>query len=123
METKESKETKNTQNNGQTEKHVDSTIEAINEHVEKKNTSVATSIGSWIKTLESHKEFKTIASDLEKLKEALSAKDGKKIVDLMTKLGEETTKAAEEAEGGEGKKIKMLGKAISAGAKAISKII
>lgn len=69
--------------------------------MEKGSTAgVATSINSWIKTLESHKELKTIASDLEKLKEAISAKDGKKIADLMTALGSETTKAAESAKGG-----------------------
>jgi len=104
--------------------HIDSTIKTIEDHVEKGSTAgVATSINSWIKTLESHKELKTIASDLEKLKEAISAKDGKKIADLMTALGSETTKAAESAKGGEATKIKHLGKALSTAAKAIAKLV
>jgi len=104
--------------------HFDSTVEILEEHVKKESTTgVTTSISSWIKTLGSHKEFKGIADDLEDLKEALSKKDGKKIVDLMTKLGEETTIAAEKAENGEGQKVKHLGKALTTAAKGISKLV
>lgn len=39
----------------------------------------------------------------------------------MTSLGEATTKAAEEAEADDAKKIKMLGKCLVAAAKAIGK--
>lgn len=57
------------------------------------------------------------------LKEAISDKDGPSIVNLMNKLGEETTAAASKGENGESLKIKMLGKALTAGAKAISKLV
>lgn len=104
--------------------HFDTTVEMLEEHVKKESiTGVSTSISSWIKTLSSHKEFKGIAADLEDLKEAVSKKDGKKIVDLMTKLGSETTKAAEGAEDGQSQKIKTLGKALTTAAKGISKLV
>ncbi|MBC7868417.1 MAG: hypothetical protein H7X88_12850 [Gloeobacteraceae cyanobacterium ES-bin-316] len=104
-------------------KHLESTIDSIEEHVKKETvTGVSVSISTWIKTLGEYKELKGIASDLEKLKEAISEKDGEAIVKLMTKLGEDTTKAAESAENGESQKIKMLGKALTTAAKAISKI-
>ncbi len=104
-------------------KHIDTTIDALDEHVKKASlTGVSNSISSWIKTLNEHKDLKGIAGDLEKLKGAIAGKDGKMITDLMTKLGTETTKAADMAEEGDAKKIKMLGKALSTAAKAISKL-
>jgi hypothetical protein len=103
--------------------HIDETIKAIEDHVDKGTTTVQTSISSWIKTLGGYPELKDIAADLEDLKEAISDKNGKKIVDLMTKLGTGTTEAAANAEGSEGTKIKALGKALTAGAKAISKLV
>lgn len=103
---------------------IDSTIESIEQHVEKKSpTGVSTAIGNWIKTLSGNEELKGIASDLEALKEALTEKDGKKIVKLMTSLGEETTKAAESAKGNEAKGVKKLGKALTTAAKTISKLV
>jgi len=72
--------------------------------------------------LNEHKDLKGIASDLEKLKDALAEKDGKTITSLLIKLGDETTKAADKAEAGNAKKIKMLGKALSAAGKAVSKL-
>lgn len=105
-------------------KEIDSTIKAIEEHVEKGTTTgVATTISGWIKTLEDYPELKTIGADLGKLKEAISAKNGKKIVDIMTKLGTATTEAAESAEGSEATKIKHLGKALTTAAKAIGKLV
>lgn len=102
-------------------KHIETTISSLEKHVQDKSTTgVSTSISSWVKTLEKHEELKDIASDLGMLQKAIADKDGKKIVDLMTKLGKETTKAAEDAEGDEGKKIMMLGKALSKAAQAIS---
>ena len=116
----DTKEMKGTEHSTQ----IDSTIKAIEDHVEKGTTTgVSASISAWIKKLESQKELKNIAADLEKLKEAISAKEGKKIVELMTKLGSETTKAAESAEGAEGTKIKNLGKALTTAAKAIGKLV
>ena len=77
-----------------TNTHFDTTVEILEEHVKKESTTgISTSISSWIKTLSEHKEFKGIASDLEDLKEAVSKKEGKKIVELMTKLGSDTTKS------------------------------
>lgn len=103
--------------------HIESSIDMIEEHVKKESlTGVSVSINTWIKTLSEYKELKGIASDLEELKEAISEKNGESIVKLMTKLGEDTTKAAEGAENGESQKIKMLGKALTTAAKAISKI-
>jgi hypothetical protein len=115
--------TTQTAGKSQTE-HLDSTIEILEEHVKKESTTgVSATITAWIKTLQSHNELKPIAGDLEKLKEAISAKDGKKIVDLLTALGKETTKAAEQAEEPEAKKIGQLGKALSAAAKGVSKLV
>lgn len=106
------------------EKHLDATIKVIEEHVEKGSTTgVSVTITAWIKVLESHHGLKGIAADLEKLKEAISAKDGKKAVELMTKLGEATTGAAEGAEGEEAIKIKKLGKTLMAASKALAKFV
>ena len=76
---------------------------------------------SGLQHLEKYDELKPISTQLEKLKEAIADKDGKKIVALMTSLGEATTKAAEDAEGDDAKKIKMMGKCLVTAAKAISK--
>ena len=103
--------------------HLDSTIESLQKEVDSESTRGAqTSISSWIKTLSEHEELKGIADDLQSLKEALTALDGKKIVSLMTKLGKDTTAAAEKAEGAEGEKVKKLGSLLTSSAKAISKI-
>lgn len=103
-------------------KHIDSTIETLEKSIEKETINGASpAITKWMASLEGHMEFKPILGKLEKLKSALADKDGKKIVELMTSLGEETSKAGENAEGDEGKKVKMLGKALSSAAKAISK--
>lgn len=102
--------------------HLDATIEMIEKDVEKKSlTGASGGITKWIKTLADYDELKPISTKLEKLKEAIADKDGKKIIELMTSLGEATTKAAEDAEGDDAKKIKMLGKCLGTAAKAISK--
>jgi hypothetical protein len=102
--------------------HLQETIEMIEKDVEKKShTGASGAITKWITTLNKHDELKPISTKLEKLKEAIADKDGEKIVELMTSLGEATTKAAEEAEGDDAKKIKMLGKCLVTAAKAISK--
>ena len=104
--------------------NIDSTIESIEQHIEKKSPSgVTTAINTWIKALDGNKDLKDIASDLEDLKEALSEKDGKKIVELMTSLGEKTTASAENAEGNDAKGVKKLGKALTSAAKTIGKLI
>ncbi len=104
--------------------HLEDTVELLDKHVKDQSTTgVSNSISSWIKTLGQHKEFKSITADLESLKDAISEKDGKQIVALMTKLGEATTKAAEQAEGGEGEGVKHLGKALSAAAKGLGKLV
>ena len=103
---------------------IDSTVETIETHVEKKSgTGLSTTINKWIDTLEDHKELKTVASNLKKLKEAIDDKDTKKAVTLMETLGEQTTKAASEAEGSEATKIKQLGKALTTASKAIAKFM
>lgn len=104
--------------------HIDKTIEALENSIEKETaTGSSTSITSWIKTLNEHTGFKTIAHDLEKLKEAIADKDGKKIYTLLEKLGEETTKAADKAEGKESASIKKLGKSLIKGAKLVKKLV
>lgn len=104
--------------------NIDATIESIDQHVEKKSPSgVSTAINGWIKTLSANDDLKEIASDLEKLKEALSEKDGKKIVELMTSLGEQTTASADGAEGNDAKGVKKLGKALTSAAKTIGKLV
>ncbi len=102
---------------------IDSTIEKIESHVEKGTpTGVKTVISSWIKKVSDVEELSGIGDELEKLQDALEAKDGKKIISLLTSLGENTTAAAEKAEVKEGTKIKALGKALTTAAKALSKI-
>jgi len=102
--------------------HLDATVEMIQKDVEKESLTGATgAITKWITTLSKHDELKPISTKLEKLKEAIADKDGKKIVELMTSLGEATTKAAEDAEADDAKKIKMLGKCLVTAAKGISK--
>ena len=103
---------------------IEKTVTTIENHVEKKSaTGLTTTIDKWIDVLEEHKDLKTVASNLKKLKKAIDDKDAEKIVELMATLGEETTKASEMAEGKEATKIKVLGKALTAGSKAISKFI
>ena len=103
---------------------IDSTIETIQNHVEKKSgTGLTSTINKWIDTLEDHKGFKTIASNLNKLKEAIDGKNGEEAVALLATLGEQTTAAADKAEGAEATKIKHLGKALTTASKAIAKFI
>ena len=102
---------------------IDSTIEKIESHVEKETpTGVKTVISGWLEKLSEHKELSGIGKDLEKLQDALEAKDSKNIVALLTSLGKDTTAAAEKAEGKEGTKLKALGKALSAGGNALGKL-
>ncbi len=104
--------------------HIEKTIDALESSIEKETaTGSSSSITSWIKTLNEHTGFKTIAHDLEKLKEAIADKDGKKIYTLLEKLGDETTKAAEKAEGKENTAIKKLGKSLLKGAKLVKKLV
>lgn len=104
--------------------HIDSTIETIQNHVEKKSgTGLTSTINKWIDILEDHKDFKTIASNLNKLKDAIDSKDGEQAVALLATLGEQTTTAADKAEGAEATKIKHLGKALTTASKAIAKFI
>jgi len=118
METKE----KNIEKNYGSQ--IDSTVKTIEEHVEKKSaTGVTGVISKWIDTLEDHKDLKTIASNLNKLKEAFEGKDFKKVVTLLETLGEQTTKAADGAEGTEATKIKHLGKVLTTTSKAIAKLV
>lgn len=115
METVEKKETAEVT-------HLNATIEAIQKDVEKESlTGASGAISKWITTLDKHKELKSISDTLGKLKDAIAHKDGKKIVELMTEAGAETTKVAEMAKGDEAMKIKMLGKCLTTSAKAISK--
>jgi hypothetical protein len=103
---------------------IEATVETISTHVEKKSaTGLSTTINKWIDVLEDHKDLKTIASNLKKLKQAIEDKDGKKVVALMQTLGEEVTDASEMAEGSEATKIKSLGKALTSGSKAIAKFL
>jgi len=103
---------------------IDATVETINIHVEKKSgTGLTTTINKWIDVLEDHKDLKTIASNLKKLQKAIEDKNFEKAVTLMATLGEETTKAAEMADGNEATKIKSLGKALTTSSKAIAKFM
>ena len=103
---------------------IDATVETISKHVEKKSgTGLTTTINKWIDVLEEHKDLKSVASNLKKLQQAIEDKNVEKAVILMATLGEETTKAAEMAEGSEATKIKSLGKALISGSKAISKFM
>lgn len=100
---------------------IEATVETITTHVEKKSgTGLSTTINKWIDVLEDHKDLKTIASNLKKLKTAIDDKNVEKAITLMATLGEETTKAAEMADGSEATKIKSLGKALTSGSKAIA---
>jgi hypothetical protein len=103
---------------------IDSTVKTIEDHVEKKSaTGVTTAINKWIEVLEEQKGLKPIAANLHKLKEAMENKEFKKVATLLETLGEETTKAAADAEGAEATKIKHLGKVLTTTSKAISKLV
>jgi len=118
MELKEQKAEKNYGS------QIDSTVKNIEDHVEKKSaTGVTGTISKWIDTLEDHKDLKTIASNLNKLKEAIESKDFAKVVTLLETLGEQTSTAADEAEGTEATKIKHLGKVLTSTSKAIGKLV
>jgi hypothetical protein len=104
--------------------NLEKTIEQVEDSIEKKSTTGAsTSISSWIKTLSGNEDLKPIADDLEKLKEAISEKDGATIVELLDKIGQETVEAADKAEDDSGKNIKKLGKALVAASKAVKKLV
>ena len=112
-----------TVNNESNVTEIDSTIEKIESHVEKGTpTGVKTVIGGWIKKVSEHKELSKIGGDLEKLQDALEAKDGKKIISLLSSLGEATTDAAEKADGKDATKIKALGKALTTASKTLAKL-
>lgn len=103
---------------------LDATVETIAKHVEKKSgTGLTTTINKWIDILEEHKGLKTIANNLTKLKQAIDDKQVDKAVEIMATLGEQTTTAAEKADGAEATKIKALGKALTSGSKAIAKFM
>lgn len=104
--------------------HLEKTIDALETSIEKESeTGLSTGINSWIKTLNEKKGFQTIAHDLEKLKDAVAAKEGKKIYTLLEKLGDETVTAAEKAEGKESASIKKLGKTLLKGSKLVKKLV
>lgn len=101
---------------------LETTAASIAAHVEKKSgTGLSTTINKWIDVLEDHKDLKAIAGNLKKLLVAIEDKKVEKVVTLMASLGEQTTDAAEMADGTEATKIKALGKALTAGSKAIAK--
>lgn len=103
---------------------LESTTETIASHIEKKSaTGLTATINKWIDVLEEHKDLKSIAGNLKKLKLAIEDKKVDKIVTLMADLGEQTIHAAEAEEGREATKIKALGKALTNGSKAISKFM
>jgi hypothetical protein len=116
METKEKETEKNY------EVQIDTTVSTIEGHVEKQSiTGLSGTINKWIDTLENHKELKTISGNLSKLKDAIESKNAGKIVSLLATLGDETSKAAENAKGSEATKIKHLGKALTTASKAVAK--
>jgi len=105
------------------ESQIDSTVKTIEDHVEKKSGTGATgSINKWIEILEHHEDLKPIAANLNKLKTAFESKDFKKVGTLLETLGEQTIKAADEAEGAEATKIKHLGKVLITTSKAVAKL-
>jgi hypothetical protein len=100
--------------------NLEKTIKSVEESIKNHSTTGAsTSINSWIKTLSETKGLKPIADDLEKLKEAISDKDGAEIAKLLDKVGQATSKAAEDADDDSKKTIAKLGKALVAGGKAV----
>lgn len=101
---------------------LDSAATTIATNVEKKSgTGLTSAINKWVDVLDAHKDLMPIAGNLKKLLVAIDHKKGDDIVTLMATLGEETTKAAEMAAGDEMTKIKALGKALTAGSRAIAK--
>ncbi|UKT63949.1 hypothetical protein [Pedobacter mucosus] len=106
------------------QEHLDETIEVLETSIEKESkTGASPKINSWIKTLNEKEGFKTIVNDLEKLKEAIADKDGKKIYTLLEKLGEATVSKAEKAKTGESASIKKLGQALIKGSAFVKKLV
>ena len=103
---------------------IDSTIESIEQLVEKKSVIGASlAIDGWIKTLKGNDELADISTDLENLKSAIASMDGKKIVKLMTSLSEQTTASASNAKGDDANNVKMLGNALTSAVKMIDKLV
>ena len=103
---------------------LDKTVEGLESSLEKGTmTGASTSVTSWINRLKDEKGFKTISDDLEKLKEAISNKDGKEICVLLDKLGEATVKAAEKVEGKESTAVKKLGNSLISGSKKLKQLV
>ena len=103
---------------------LETTIEKLDENIKSKTTTGASvSISSWIKKLSDNEDLKPIADDLEKLKAAISAKDGAEIVTLLDKVGKATIDAASNADDDSSKGVAKLGKALVAGAKAVKTLV
>lgn len=116
METRE----KETEQNYEVQ--IDTTVSTIEGHVERRSlVGLSGTIEKWIGTLENYKELQTISGNLSKLKDAIESKNSDKIVSLLATLGEETSKAAQNAKGSEATRIKHLGKALTTASKAVSK--
>jgi hypothetical protein len=95
--------------------NIDSTIDSIEQLVEKKSvTGAPSAIDGWIKTLNGNDDLADISSDLKDLKEA---------IELMTSLGEQTTAAASSAKGDDATGVKKLGSALTSAAKTIGKLV
>ncbi|WPO84131.1 hypothetical protein SD427_07290 [Chryseobacterium sp. JJR-5R] len=104
--------------------HVEKTIELVETGIEKESkTGAAPNITSWIKILEGRRGYAPILHDLEKLKDAMSEKDNKKICSLLEKLGNATVEAAEKAENEkDSASVKKLGKGLLKISKLVEKL-
>lgn len=104
--------------------HVEKTIELVETGIEKESkTGAAPNITSWIKLLEGRRGYAPILHDLEKLKDAMSEKDNKKISSLLGKLGNATVEAAEKAENEkDSASVKKLGKSLLKISKLVEKL-
>ena len=96
----------------------DATIKHLKEGVKGFTIAAAVkNIEGWEATLEKSdvSGVKTIHGNLEKLKKLLQAEeiDGKKVKELMAKLGEETVRVASKADDKKSEKIKALGEALT----------
>ena len=96
----------------------ETTINALKEGAQKLSAEKAVAnIEGWEDYLSKHDHegVRAVATDLGKLKKMLQADelDGKKITDLLHKLGKETIKVAGTGETGSSAKMKELGELLS----------
>lgn len=97
------------------DKLIDSTIEALDGGASSvKPKDGASLIKDWITALKKEESLSTVANELQDLHDELTGKepDGKKISTLLKKLGDQTAKAAKDADDDQQDSLKSLAESL-----------